>query len=122
MTHLWKPVLACIVGAFAAITAGVAAYRTMSPKILVSNYSEHAASEVTFNLPDNRVTFSALPPGSSATIYFNRQHNGGSISYELWLNEHRITGSRTYPIDHQFGRTIHLHIDSSGKAKLDIDR
>jgi hypothetical protein len=121
VVHLWRKLFACAVGAAVLIMAGLVAYHAISPKILISNHSKHATSEVKFNLPDNRVTFSPLQSGSSATIYFNKQRNNGFISYELQLNEHRVTGSRVYSVDNQLGRTIHLNIDSSGVVKLNVE-
>ena len=121
MARLGKPLLVGFVATAVLVAAGLMAYHAISPKIRVSNNSEHATSEVTFNLPDSRVTFSVLPPGSSATIYINKQYNDGLISYELWLNERRLAGSHAYRVDHQIGRTIQLDIDSSGEVKLSVD-
>jgi len=71
MAHLCKKVFACVVGAATLIMVGLVAYHTISPKMLVSNYSGHATSEVTFNFPDNRITFAhcnlGAPPLSSST-------------------------------------------------------
>lgn len=119
MIRLSNKPLRYTIGVAVVLIAGLFAYHTISPKIQISNQSTHTITRALFVLPDSRVDFAPIPPGQSSTIYFDRQHTAGTVSYEVQLNDQTVRGSIPYPVEAQLFRVVRLNLDPLGNAQVD---
>lgn len=93
---------------------GVTVYRLLSPKVFVTNQSRYPVQEVTLSLPSSRVTFSAIEPGATSTIYYSPQKKSGSLDYQVQVNDIIHTGSLPYSDAAEYGRVIQIEVDAQG--------
>jgi hypothetical protein len=93
---------------------GVTAYRLLSPKVVVTNQSRYQVQEVTLSLPSSRVTFGAIEPGDTSTIYYSAQKKSGSLDYQVQVNDITHTGSLPYSDAGEYGRVIRIEVDAEG--------
>ena len=97
---------------------GVIAYRLLSPKVEVINQSSFAIQEVTLNLPSSRVTFGAIEPGSTATIFYSTQKKSGTLDYSVRVNDIMHNGSLPYSDSGEYGRVIRIEVDTQGTVAV----
>ena len=93
---------------------GVIAYRLLSPKVVVINQSSFAIQEVTLSLPSSRVTFGAVEPGGTSTIYYSPQNRSGTLNYSVQVNDMPHNGSLPYAGSGEYGRVIKIEVDAQG--------
>jgi hypothetical protein len=98
---------------------GVTAYRLISPKVVVTNQSGFPIQEVTLNLPNSRVTFGAVEPGGTSTIYYSPQKKSGTLDYRVQVNDIAHNGSLPYSDSGEFGRVIQIEVDAQGLVTVD---
>ena len=80
----------------------------------MTNESSFPIQEVTLNLPISRVTFGAVEPGSTLTIYYSLQKKSGTLDYRLRVNGIAHNGSLPYSDSGEFGRVIQVKVDAQG--------
>ena len=93
---------------------GVTAYCLLSPRVEVTNKSSFPIQEVTLDLPTSRVTFGAVEPGGTSTIYYSLQKRGGTLDYQLQINDIAHNGSLPYSDSGELGRVIQIEVDAQG--------
>ncbi len=93
---------------------GLTAYRLLSPKVVVTNQSSFPIQGVTLNLPTSRVTFGAVEPGRTSTIYYTLQRRSGTLDYQVRVNDIAHSGSLPYSDSGEFGRVIQVEVDAQG--------
>ena len=109
-----KKLIIALVSAMTIMFAGVTAYRLLSPKVVVTNQSSFPIQEVTLNLPTSRVTFGAIEPGGTSTIYYSLQKRSGTLDYRVQVNDIAHNGSLPYSGSEEYGRVIQIEVDSQG--------
>ena len=109
-----KKLIIALVFAMTLMFVGVTAYRLLSPKVVVINQSSFPIQDVTLNLPSSRVTFGAIEPGSTSTIYYSLQKMSGSLDYRVQVNDIAHKGSLPYSDSGEFGRVIQVEVDAKG--------
>ncbi len=109
-----KKLIIALVSAMTLMFVGVTAYRLLSPKVVVTNHSGFPIQEVTLNLPTSRVTFGAVEPGGTSTIYYSLQKGSGTLDYRVQVNDIAHNGSLPYSDSGEFGRVIHIEVDAQG--------
>ena len=109
-----KKFIIVLVSATILVFVGVTAYRLLSPKVVVINRSSLPIQEVTLDLPSSRVTFGAVEPGGTSTIYYSRQNQSGTLNYSVQVNDIPHTGSLSYADSSEYGRVIKIEVDARG--------
>ena len=109
-----KKLIIALVSVTTLMLVGVTAYRLLSPKVVVTNYSSFPIQEVTLNLPASRVTFGAVEPGSTSTIYYSLRKRSGTLDYRVQVNDIAQNGSLPYSDSGEFGRVIQIEVDAQG--------
>ena len=80
----------------------------------MTNKSSFPIQEVTLDLPTSRVTFGAIEPGGTSTIYYSLQKRGGTLDYQLQINDIAHNGSLPYSDSGELGRVIQIEVDAQG--------
>jgi hypothetical protein len=109
-----KKLIIALVSTIALMFVGVTAYRLLSPKVVVTNQSRFPIQEVTLDLPTSRVTFGAVEPGGTSTIYYSLQKRSGTLDYQVQINDIAHNGSLPYSDSGEFGRVIQIEVDTQG--------
>ena len=109
-----KKIIVVAVAVTALVLVGIAAYRFLSPKVVVTNKSGFPIEEVALTLPASRVVFGAVEPGGSSTIYYSRQEQSGTLIYSVLVNDKSHNGSLPYAGSAEFGRVIRIVVDARG--------
>lgn len=109
-----KKLIIALASAVALMFGGVIAYRLLSPKVVVINQSSFAIQEVTLDLPSSRVSFGAVKPGSTSTIYYSAQKKSGTLNYRVQVNDIAHDGTLPYSDSGEYGRVIRVEVDAQG--------
>ena len=100
------------------MVVGVTAYRLSSPKVVVINRSSFPIQEITLNLPTSRVSFGAIEPGGTSTIYYSPQNQSGTLNYSVQVNDMPHHGSLPYADSAEYGRVIQIEVDARGNVTV----
>ena len=109
-----KKLIIALVTAMTLMAVSVTAYRLLSPRVVVTNHSGFPVQEVTLNLPASRVSFGAVEPGGTSTIYYSLQKTSGTLEYRVQVNDIAQIGSLPYSDSGEFGRVIQIDVDAKG--------
>ena len=109
-----------IVSATTLIVVGVAAYHFLSPKVVVINRSSVPIQEATIRLPASGMTFGAVEPGGTSTIYYSPQQVSGTLNYSVQVMDTAQSDSLPYSDSGEYGRVIQIEIDAEGSVTAEI--
>ncbi len=99
---------------------GISAYRFLSPKVVVKNQSSFPIQEATLSLPVSGVTFGAVEPGGTSTIYYSPQKISGTLDYSVQVNGIAHKGSLPYSDSGEYRRVIQIEVDAEGLVTAEI--
>jgi hypothetical protein len=95
--------------------ASVAVYIAITPKALLINEASQGYDEFIVELPDSRISFGPIAPGSVQTIYFSAQDRSGPIEYSLRSGGTVIAGGTLqYDASAQYFRSVTFTIQRDG--------
>ncbi len=103
------------------IFVGVSAYHFLRPKVVVKNQSSFPIQEATLSLPASGVTFGAVEPGGTSTIYYSPQKVSGTLDYSVQVNDIAHSGSLPYSDSGEYGRVIQIEVDAQGLVSAKIE-
>ena len=104
--------------ALALLVAAVIGYRLASPEIVVTNRSSSRIDEIVIQLPSSRVSFDAIEPGASSTIFYSVDQVDGVCKYVAKLDSGRmVDGQCGHVTNSQYGKRIELTILITGEVE-----
>lgn len=104
--------------ALALLVAGVIGYRLASPEIVVTNRSSSRIDGIVIQLPSSRISFDAIEPGASSTIFYSVDQADGVCKYVAKLDSGRmVEGQCGYVTNSQYGRRVELTMLVTGEVE-----